>query len=451
MSVVGSRNGGNDGAWFAGCFLIGVSLLLLLRWPAFLDQSAVVAAVVLCTLIACYAYALWRRGHFRLRRDDRAADNLYYLGFMFTVCALGVSLYRFSVSEADRVADIVGDLGIGISTTVLGLFLRVLFLQREEPEEVEDRVRRELVDVAEATASQIRLTASIVEQGQILTRQVIDELNESAKESATRMTDLMEEIDRQFREVEIPPDLVAGRLNPILEELARSIRRFAQRVNEVEVPPEAFARSLDVAVGGLRESAPALRQVVLQFGDQLRDCLADARSQVEDTLGRVEAETFVRLKELKMPAREIDQRTPRMLDRFEENAKQMEQLLRSLEQIGNTVEDAARALVESPRAAMMSLESLQKEIIDRLARQLNTIGERLESVDMKRIAGALDNVASVVAGTRKLIGTQQDMVERQTEALNSISIHNETINGTLDRILETLQLRSKRRFWPFNR
>ena len=158
-------NTNSDAAWFAGCFLAGFFLLLILRWPSLLDQSAILAALLTCAIIGFYAFAVWYWGRFRLRRDDRAADNLYYLGFIFTVCALGVSLYRFSVADDGRIADIVGDLGVGISTTVFGLFLRVLFLQREDPADVEDRVQRELIDVAETTLARIRQTGAIVEQG----------------------------------------------------------------------------------------------------------------------------------------------------------------------------------------------------------------------------------------------------------------------------------------------
>ena len=197
MFETGRFNGSGDGMWFSCCFVAGLTLLVFLRWPSLLNFSATVAALCTCGVIGFYAYAMWYWGLFRLRRDDRAADNLYYLGFLFTVCALGISLYRFSVAGDGRVAEIVGDLGVGLSPTVLGLFLRVLFLQREDPMDIEDRVQRELIDVAEATVARVRQTGAVVEQGQILTRQTIDELNETTRQCSSELTERMGELHRR--------------------------------------------------------------------------------------------------------------------------------------------------------------------------------------------------------------------------------------------------------------
>ena len=104
---------------------------------------------------------------------------------------------------------IVGDLGIGLSTTVLGLFLRVLFLRRESSEQIENRVREELVDMAEATIARIRETAEIVEEGQIATRQAIEEMNTSIKTASTKLvtnTNQLEERVSSYDQYSPRPD-----------------------------------------------------------------------------------------------------------------------------------------------------------------------------------------------------------------------------------------------------
>ena len=57
---------------------------------------------------------------FRLR-DDQSGDNLYYMGFLFTLTSLAVSLYQFSA--AGSAEQIVQNFGIAIASTIAGITL----------------------------------------------------------------------------------------------------------------------------------------------------------------------------------------------------------------------------------------------------------------------------------------------------------------------------------------
>src|SRR5579864_1312819 len=65
-------------------------------------------------------------------RDDQSGDNLYYMGFLFTLTSLGVSLYQFSA--AGSAEQIVQNFGIAIASTIAGITLRIMFNQmRRDP------------------------------------------------------------------------------------------------------------------------------------------------------------------------------------------------------------------------------------------------------------------------------------------------------------------------------
>src|SRR5271156_2569644 len=55
-----------------------------------------VTLVPVLTMIG-YAALIWSARSLRLR-DDQAGDNLYYMGFLFTLTSLAVSLYQFSAA-----------------------------------------------------------------------------------------------------------------------------------------------------------------------------------------------------------------------------------------------------------------------------------------------------------------------------------------------------------------
>ena len=440
MPVAQRIKANSDTAWFAGSFVTGFVLLLLLRWPSLLDQSALLAALVLCAIICFYAYALWHWGRFRLRRDDRAADNLYYLGFIFTVCALGISLYRFSVADDGRIADIVGDLGVGISTTVFGLFLRVLFLQREDPADVEDRVQRELMDVAQTTLDRIRQTGAIVDQGQVLTRQTIDELNQTMAEYSSRLTDSMEELDRRISGVHVPPDMITARLYPVLEESARSISGFAKRLDGIDAPADLVSRRLDRALAGMKESAPDLmRETALELQKALNEELADARTRLDEAIKRVEQILVSRATEIELPTREIDLRTRNTLDRFDKSA---EDLIRGMQRMGESVVQSERALAESPSVLEQSFESLRtriRRVFDQLEQRLSNLGQGLDAIDTSRIVDALNAADSLVQESRKTAIEQRAVIADQTKRLSELTNQLQTINASLPRLLSDLQ------------
>ena len=110
-----------------------------------------------------YAVLIWLARNLRLR-DDQAGDNLYYMGFLFTLTSLGVSLYQFNAARAAE--EIVQNFGIAIGSTITGIALRVIFNQmRQDPIEVERTMRLELADAARRVRRE--LDATVVEFGYI--------------------------------------------------------------------------------------------------------------------------------------------------------------------------------------------------------------------------------------------------------------------------------------------
>ena len=117
-------------------FIVSAKLLGLYQW-----QVTVVPALVML----CYAGAILLP--FMRLRDDQSGDNLYYLGFLYTLASIGASLYQFATAGGQT--QIVTNFGVAITTTVIGLALRVAFNQmRTDPADVERSARLELADAA---------------------------------------------------------------------------------------------------------------------------------------------------------------------------------------------------------------------------------------------------------------------------------------------------------------
>ncbi|MGO7374749.1 methyl-accepting chemotaxis protein [Rhizobium ruizarguesonis] len=86
--------------------------------------------------------------------SEQAGDNLYYMGFIYTLTSLGVSLYKFT-GEAS-IEDVVRNFGIAIISTVTGIALRIFFNQmRRDPADIEKAVRHELAEMTRRVRSEL--------------------------------------------------------------------------------------------------------------------------------------------------------------------------------------------------------------------------------------------------------------------------------------------------------
>lgn len=77
-------------------------------------------------------------------RDVSDADNAYYMGFIFTMTSLGLALYQNETDAGNNinVSKLVQSFGIALSSTIFGIFLRILLSpRRQDIDSEEDSAR----------------------------------------------------------------------------------------------------------------------------------------------------------------------------------------------------------------------------------------------------------------------------------------------------------------------
>ena len=166
-----------SGLLFFGVVIVGSGYIIFSKLHDF-GAFAVTAVPVL--IMIGYAVLLGAR-LFRLR-DDQSGDNLYYMGFLFTLTSLAVSLYQFSA--AGSAEQIVQNFGIAIASTIAGITLRILFNQmRRDPVEVEATARMELAEASRRVKRE--LESAILEFGYFrrMTQQSITDALDEVQES----------------------------------------------------------------------------------------------------------------------------------------------------------------------------------------------------------------------------------------------------------------------------
>ncbi len=132
--------------------------------------------------------------------DEQAGDNLYYMGFLFTLTSLGEALYRFSV--ADSIDAIVRNLGVAIVTTIFGIGLRIFYNQiRRDPIEIERVARHELAEMTRRVRSEFEMTAREFANFRRVSNQMLqegfEEIGEQAERSGAQILKVMESLTQE--------------------------------------------------------------------------------------------------------------------------------------------------------------------------------------------------------------------------------------------------------------
>jgi hypothetical protein len=260
-----------NGLLFFAVVVVGSGYIIFAKLE---DFGAVAVTSVPVLIMIGYGVLLGAR-LFRLR-DDQAGDNLYYMGFLFTLTSLAVSLYQFSA--AGSAEQIVQNFGIAIASTIAGIALRILFNQmRRDPLEVEATARLELAEASRRVKRE--LESAILEFGYFrrATQQSMGDAMDEVRESMDKVRGLFAgEVER----------LAAAAGRP-LEETNRKSAQTLDNLNERTVQILDFSRQL------------------VQEGEQLARSTTNVVKAIDFTLAKLAA--------LQMPDRAVDSKLAPMI------------------------------------------------------------------------------------------------------------------------------------------
>jgi hypothetical protein len=248
-------------------------------------------------LMVLYALALGLARYFRLR-DDQAGDNLYYLGFLYTLTSLGVSLWQFSIN--DSAEGIVTNFGIAIASTILGVALRVVFNQmRQDPAEVERTARLELADAARRVKQELDATVFEFASFRRASQQTLEEGLVQTRENAERLAKELFDAVKEFpsgttERLKAATETLASTVDTVvssLEEVQARLRTMQTPEGIIEIKLQPFISGFTKAVNNqskaTAEQMGDLLKIISQFDDsvrQLSERMSEARSVDEKFL-----------------------------------------------------------------------------------------------------------------------------------------------------------------------
>lgn len=223
-----------SGAIFFAVVLAGCAFIFLSKIQGV--RAAYVTLVPVLIMIS-YALLLGFARLFRLR-DDQSGDNLYYMGFLFTLTSLGVSLYQYS--SLGSVEQIVQNFGIAIASTIAGIALRIFFNQmRRDPVEVEHFARLELAEASRKVKRELEST--------------VLEFSYFRRATQQSITDSLEEVKSILGEAKTS---FTGQLKEFAENSSEPLEKASQKSGEtIEGLSARITKTLDTISSRLTEQS----------------------------------------------------------------------------------------------------------------------------------------------------------------------------------------------------
>ena len=315
-----------DRAVFLFAFLIGGFGSVLMKA---LGADPLLTAGYAALILIGYALLAWAGGRVKLE-PETIGDNCYYLGFLFTLSSLAYTLYQMAepTSNGARpvdIPDVISGFGVALSSTIVGVFLRVLLMQLRPDFVAKDRevradINRSFGDFRKGMAGMllqmkafsvesVQLAAERDRRVRVSTEKFLGQYQMALKESVTNLSDhmketfseAMKEVVKELSEAhKFNREQVKSTLEKIEALKNRLNEQEAQSFEQIETRRKVFLREIDAyqkkiesqneatetQITATRRAAEAISKRIIPALDDLKERLdrLPLESQVKDGL-----------------------------------------------------------------------------------------------------------------------------------------------------------------------
>jgi methyl-accepting chemotaxis protein len=262
-------------AFFGGIFAI-ISIRLFSdmvsgnKGISLLDVFAIVVAVAVIAGYVAFILASKNRSGVSV---DRASDNVYYLGLLFTLSSLAYSLIKLSffgmsgegVASAKQVLTLLPDFGLALFSTIAGIFGRIFLQQmRNDPMDVETEAREELG----IAIRQLRETIG----------QVVSNLNGLSSQMSVTMTEMNNNVAQTLERSAVQN---TGVINDVATEVGQLSQRLRDQVQEVTNFTTSSTAQFNDLISNMRTQFSGFGEVPDVLGQKFAELTSNVSAATE--------------------------------------------------------------------------------------------------------------------------------------------------------------------------
>jgi hypothetical protein len=335
---------------YVGLTVFGVVFIWIAKTQAW---SANFTIGVPVSLMAAYFLMSAFLAGFRLH-DEQAGDNLYYMGFLFTLTSLGVSLYRFNT--VDSIDGIVRNFGLAVVTTIGGIGFRILYNQvRRDPIDVERTARHELAEMTRRVRVELEAASREFSNFRRVSNQMLEEgfeeIGRQAERSGAQILTVMESLTQEA----VKPIHSAGEhIKSVLDDVGV---KMEGRLGGAAERMESMTKAFEDANAIMSKSVEVFSAQVETAGNKL------AEIKTPDELVSIKLKPTLTVLEKVVTAH-----TEKLANSDDERAKQflaLQQTHQSIDKVVGAVERSVAAMekaIESTAHSQRATENLSRMI-----------------------------------------------------------------------------------------
>lgn len=160
-------------------------------------------------------------------RAEILGDNIYYMGFLFTLVSLAYTLYKFTSTD-NEIDQIIKNFGIALTTTLIGVVGRVYFNQTKDETAHESASLTDVnVDLAEELARDRAILASEFLASQQLVQQQALALGDSIRQTGEALATLSGQLTEIARSTGLVSEQLAQERARHLAQMGADTEAFA--------------------------------------------------------------------------------------------------------------------------------------------------------------------------------------------------------------------------------
>ena len=324
-------------------FLLGIGSSIMLKasefpdWLPALTSGGVIIGYVAITLTSA-----------RARLDpSQIGDNAYYLGFVLTLASLAYTLYELGSKPeiSELFGDVIAGFGIALSSTIVGVIVRVILLQyrvdlvareREIRLKLNDAMRRFHVEVEDVVRGTKYLGTEI--------RQSLDEHHQQlAESSGQRIEKLAGELSTGYQQV----------LDGIVEQSKETNRGLVSSTrNSISGAEKVVLETLNTVSVQLQETNAAMKESVHSAADVLKRNLQETSEMMSEGMSGLRTEV----------RRSIDEISRAHAEDMTRKAELMDEAATSMQAIGSFARSAQSSISSAEKAVLETLHSVSLQL-----------------------------------------------------------------------------------------
>ena len=390
--------------------------------------AAALAAVLAAGLIVGYFCLV----HFVRRlslREDQLGDNCYYLGFLYTLASLAMALYQFatasSAEDPTAVTQIVGNFGIALFSTIVGILMRIMINQgQQDIETIQRDARMALVEAMVNLRVQLNDATlnfrSFCEQNEQITQDAIRNHTKVAHEaidaSVARIGETSNTVLNRIDEAFGAFNENTTKLNLVAAGTVQALQALIGRLESMEPPSDLISKRLDLVMDSTERAGNMLRQrleadekAIAGAAGRIREIDEKLRAAAENAgsagtgLGGVSAAALRAVEAAEKASERLTALTGTMGKSFEAQERMLGEMRLGSERISTGMMEEQKRLASAARGSLEDLFGALKGHNDAMAGELERT--RRMSADT---GTALANMADVL--TRRVEGMQQQLL-----------------------------------------